>query len=162
MLWVAADKYLWDAQEGVFSIDSLQEVWILSWMTYFYTWNAISHNGTHTMTAKQPKTCKLQQGCWHFTTTCYKPISGNISMACDSLLMTSLLQIVNRLITSWLSKLVIQKSSCNKPDFNILVATWWNWQVYYNLLKSCSKLVKVTTCNMSVAFLVVYSCGSVM
>ena len=59
-------------------------------------------------------------------------------MACDSLLTTSLLQVLNKLVATLLSKLVIHRSStscvtscnklclqmtsCNKPDFNRLVA----------------------------------------
>ena len=29
-----------------------------------------------------------------------------------------------------------QMTSCNKPDFNRLVAIWWNWQICCNLLTS--------------------------
>ena len=63
-----------------------------------------------------------------------------VRMPCDSLLTTSLLQVINRLVACWLSKLVIsmqacyklfqqvvkslQMTNCNKPDFNRLVATW--------------------------------------
>ena len=45
-------------------------------------------------------------------------------------------------------------TNCNKPGFNRLVATWWNWQVCWNLLKNCNKPVKLTTCNISLPFLV--------
>ena len=71
----------------------------------------------------QPETCKLQQVCYHFATTCYnKWISGCVCISCDSLLATSLLQVFNRLVASWSSKLVIHRlaASC----FNKL------WQVY--------------------------------
>ena len=47
-------------------------------------------------------------------------------------------------------------TGCNKPDFNRPVATWWNWQNHCNLLTSCNKPVKLTTCNKSVTFLAVY------
>ena len=119
------------------------------------------------LTCKQPKTRKLQQLCWHLATTCYKPISGCVSMACDSLMTTSLLQVVNRLVASWLfqqtcGKLFqqvltsLQMPNCNKPDLNRLVATWWNWQAWRNLLTSCNKPVTLITCNNSAAFLPVY------
>ena len=51
----------------------------------------------------------------------------------------------------------LQMTSCNKPDFNKLVATWWNWQACCNLSTSCDKPVKLTTCNKFVAFLAVYA-----
>ena len=68
------------------------------------------------------------------------------------LVITSLLQVVNRLVASWLfqqtccnlfQKVVtsLQMTSCNKPDLNRLVATWWNWQACCNLLTSCNKPV---------------------
>ena len=41
----------------------------------------------------------------------------------------------------------LQMTSCNKPDLNRLVATWWNWQACCKLLTSYNKLVKLTTCN---------------
>ena len=68
-----------------------------------------------------------------------KPISGCVRMACNRLLTTSLLQVVSRLyascrvihrlVTSCFNKLFqqvatsLQMTSCNKPDFNKLVAT---------------------------------------
>ena len=39
-----------------------------------------------------------------------------------------------------------------KPDFNRVVATGWNWQVCPNLLTSCNKPVKLSTCSKPVAF----------
>ena len=89
----------------------------------------------------QPKTDNLSVDI--LEQTCYKkPILRCVRMACDSLLTTSSLQIVNRLVAGWLSKFVIhrqaccklfqqivtslQMTSCNKPYFNRLVAAWWN------------------------------------
>ena len=104
-----------------------------------------------------------QSCCWHFETTCYnKLISECICMACNSLLQqvccklsTTLLQLhcpnlfqqaccklFQQIVTS------LQMTSCNKPDFNRLVATWWNWQACCNLLTRCNKSVKLTTCNL--------------
>ena len=91
-------------------------------------------------------------------------------MACYSLLTTSyslltttLLQVVNSLDASWLSNLGLpqvvstncNKSamvSCNKADFNRLVATWWDWQVCCKLLTSCNKPIRLTACNKSAVF----------
>ena len=65
-------------------------------------------------------------------------------MACDSLLTTSLLQVVNRLVASSLSKLFIQvdlfvksqqMTCCNELDFNRLVC---------NLIKLTSLLQLAT------------------
>ena len=88
------------------------------------------------------------------------------------LVTTSLLQVVNRLVASCLQtccKFItstrcnlfqqvvtsLQMTSCNKPDLNRLIATWWNCQACCNLLTSWNKLVKLTTCNKSVMF---FSC----
>ena len=71
----------------------------------------------------QLKMRMLQPFCRDLATTCYnKLISGCVRMACDSLLTTSLLQVVNRLVASIFSKLFINKldllqvvsTSCNK------------------------------------------------
>ena len=35
----------------------------------------------------------------------------------------------------------LQTTSCNKPDFNSIVVTWWNWQACCNLLISWNKPV---------------------
>ena len=51
----------------------------------------------------------------------------------------------------------LQISSCSKADFHRLATTWWSQQTCCNLLTTCSKPVKSTTCNKSVAFLAVYS-----
>ena len=49
------------------------------------------------------------------TTTCYnKAISGCVHMACDTLFTTSLLQIVNRLVASRLSKIVIHRLAASR------------------------------------------------
>ena len=62
------------------------------------------------------KNMQVAQVYWHcLFTTCYnKPMLGCIRTACDSLVTTSLLQVVNRLVSSWLSKLVIHRlaASC--------------------------------------------------
>ena len=52
--------------------------------------------------------------------------------------------------TSWFQHVAISlpMTSCNKPDFNRLVLTWWNWQVCCNLLTSCKKLVRLTFDNL--------------
>ena len=52
----------------------------------------------------------------------------------------------------------LRMTSCNNPDFSILVATWWNWQACCNLLTSCSKPVKLTTFWLfaKLAFLAAY------
>ena len=50
-----------------------------------------------------------------------KPISGCVHIACSGLMITSLLQVVNRLDVSWLSRLFIHKldpSCCSKSDFH--------------------------------------------
>ena len=66
-----------------------------------------------------------------------KPKSECVRMACDSLLTTSLLQVVNSFVASLMSKLVVQAccklfqqvvtslqmTSCNEPDFNRLFVT---------------------------------------
>ena len=49
----------------------------------------------------------------------------------------------------------LQISSCNKSDFHRFAATWWSQQTYCNLLTTCSKPLKSTTCSKSVAFLAV-------
>ena len=64
---------------------------------------------------------------------CQEPMSGCVRMACDSLLTTSLLQVVNSLLQVDCQNLLspgvlqvvtsLQMASCNKPDFNSLVAT---------------------------------------
>ena len=69
-------------------------------------------------------------------------------------LSTGLLQVVNGLAVSYFKTLVANcfnkleqaciMTSCNKPDFNRLVATWWNWQACCNF------------CSKSVMFLAVY------
>ena len=98
-----------------------------------------------------------------------KLISGFVCIACFRLMITSLLQVVNKLGTSWLPRLFIHKlisTSCSKSvhkyqvatsliftdllqldEVNRLAASWW--QTY-------SKLVKSTTCSKSVVFLAVY------
>ena len=48
----------------------------------------------------------------------------------------------------------LKVSSCNKSDFHRLAATWWSQQTCCNLLTTCSKPLKSTTCSKSVAFLV--------
>ena len=53
------------------------------------------------------KRAVLRKACQHLVIN--KPISGCVRMACDSLLTTSLLQVVNRLDASWFSKLVIHR-----------------------------------------------------
>ena len=103
------------------------------------------------------KTHKLQKVCWHLTTTSYiltsrwhlattcynKPIPGCVRMAYDNLLATSLLQVVNRFVASWLCKPVIHmfiancfnklQQVCNGQVATSLIlidlcmATWWNW-----------------------------------
>ena len=72
-------------------------------------------------------------------------------MACDSLLTTSLLQVVNRLVATRLSKLVLKKvccklfqqvvtslqvTSCNKPDLTCLLQL----DEIHKLLATCSKI----------------------
>ena len=58
-------------------------------------------------------------------------ISGSVRVACDSLLTTGMLQVVNRLVASWLSKLVIHRlaASC----FNKLLQVC-KWQVATSLI----------------------------
>jgi hypothetical protein len=46
-------------------------------------------------------------------------------------------------------------STCSKPDFNRLAASWWRQQACCNLLTTCSRPVKSATCSKSVAFLAV-------
>ena len=76
-----------------------------------------------------------------------KPISGCVGIACSGLMVTSLLQVVNRLAASWLSKLFIHKleASCSttrsKPA-NIKTQQVWFLQTCYNLLTTCRKPVK--------------------
>ena len=43
----------------------------------------------------------------------------------------------------------LQMSSCNKSDFHRLSATWRSQQTWCNLLTTCSKPVKSTTCSKS-------------
>ena len=92
-----------------------------------------------------------------------KPISECVRMAnCDSLLTTNLLKVVDRLVfktcypqacCKLFQQVVtsLQMTSCNKPVFNRLVTTWWNWQVWCNLLTSFNKSVKLITCSKSEA-----------
>ena len=74
-----------------------------------------------------------------------KPISRCVRMACDSLLTTSLLQVVNKLVASWFSKLVIHRlnascfTSCNKSADDKLQQAWF-WQACCNLMKLKSLL----------------------
>ena len=98
----------------------------------------------------QLKTRKLHQVCCHLATTCYnKPISGCDRIACDSLRTRSLLQVVKQTCCKLIAKTCYRQACCKllrqidtslqitshkKPDFNRLVATWWNWQVWCNLL----------------------------
>ena len=89
-----------------------------------------------------------------------------LSTACDNKSVASCQQVCFKLSTDLLQvdycKLFqqvvtsLQMTSCNNPDLNRLVATWWNWQACCNLLTSCNKPVKLTTCNNSVGFLAVY------
>ena len=87
-------------------------------------------------------------------------------MACDSFLTTSLLQVdrvktcysqayynlFHQIVTS------LQMANCNKPDFNRLVETWWNWQVWCNLLTSRNKPVKLQhVCGVYVSLLTLQS-----
>ena len=73
-------------------------------------------------------------------------------MVCDSLLITSLLQVVNRLAASCLTKLVMNRlaagcfNNCNKSASD----------------KSCNKPAILSTCNKSVAFLAVYTYSTVL
>ena len=91
---------------------------------------------------------KLEQVCWHLVTTCYnKPISGCVRMACDSLLTTGLLQVVNRFVASWLSKRVINAQACCKLFQQVVTSLQ---------MTSCNKPIKLSTCNKSVAFSAVY------
>ena len=81
-----------------------------------------------------------------------KPISGCLlnPMACNSFLMTSLLQVVNRLVASWLWKLVILRlaASCfNKfvqlnveNNGNDKLQPVWCQQTCCNLMKLASLL----------------------
>ena len=58
-------------------------------------------------------------------------MSGRVRMAYDSLLTTSLLQVVNRLVASWLSKLLstsllqVVSTSCNKSANDKLQQAWF-------------------------------------
>ena len=96
-------------------------------------------------------------------------------MACDSLLTTSLLQVVNRLVASLLSKLIIhrlaaslQMTSCNKPDLtDLLKLTCCSLIKLTSLLQfvdtrknvktffSCNKPEKLRTCKKDVVFFAV-------
>ena len=49
-------------------------------------------------------------------------------------------------------------TSYNRPW---LVVAWWNWQVSYNLLTRWKKVVRLTTCNNSVPFLLCKTCVTV-
>ena len=49
----------------------------------------------------------------------------------------------------------LQILDCNKSDFHRLAATGWIQQTCHNLLTTCSKPVKSTTCSKSEAFLAV-------
>ena len=70
--------------------------------------------------------------CWQ---VCCKFSTDMMRVECQNLLSIGLLQVGTSL----------QMTSCNKPDFNRLVATWWNWQVCCNLLTSCNNPIKLTT-----------------
>lgn len=81
-----------------------------------------------------------------------KPISGCVRISSYSLLKTSLLQVVNRLawIFTDLLQLVVS-TSCSKctnekvqqAPFQQSYFTWWNWQVYCQLMASCDKAIKL-------------------
>ena len=108
---------------------------------------------------KQTKTLKLKkvleilqhhlvinswyQDAFAWQQVCCKLSTDLLQVDCKNLLSTGLLQVVS--------------TSCNK-SVNVklrqakLVVTWWNWQVYWNLLTSCYNAIKVTTCNKSVTF----------
>ena len=98
---------------------------------YWPTPNIILRAGYGRGIFTQLKTGKLQKGFWLLLSDLLS--TSRVRMACDSLSTTSLLQVVNRLVASWFLKLVINgllqvaSTSCNKSDFNRLVATWWNW-----------------------------------
>ena len=55
----------------------------------------------------------------------------------------------------------LQMSTCSKPDFNRLAASWRRQQACCNLLTTCSRPVKSANCSKSVAFLAVYRTASV-
>ena len=118
----------------------------------------------------QLKTPKLQQVCWHLVTTCYN-MQTHIRMRSYGMRQLAYVnKFLNRLVAicqQTCCKLIIStgllelvstsyNKSYNKPDFSRRVTTWWNWQACCNLLTSCSKPVKLTTCNKSMVFLVVY------
>ena len=119
---------------------------------------------------EQPKTPKLQQVCWVLTSCNNLLQQADIRMrphGLRQLATTSLLQVVNRFVASWLFQQAccnsfqqivtsLQMTSCNKPNFNRLVAIWWNLQACCKLLTSCNKLVKLATYNKSVTFVAVY------
>ena len=107
---------------------------MLTWSEIFY---AICYIDLYRFT--QPKECKLQQVCWHLAKTCYnKPISGGcVCMACDSFLTTSLLQVVHRLVASWLLRLVI----CYKLFQQVVISC--SLMKFTNLLNKFSQAGKI-------------------
>ena len=93
-----------------------------------------------------------------------KPISGCVPIACSTLMITSLLQVVNidlpqvaNCMQAWCKlfhQLVasLQISSCSKSDVHRLDATWWSQQAWYNLLANSIRPLKSTTCIKSGVF----------
>ena len=119
--------------------------------------------GHATIYGHTAKTRKLHQVCCRLVTfLSSSPISGCVRIACSGLMITSVLQFLNRHDASWLSRFFIHKldascfnlsaaslqiSSYNKSDFHRLAATWWIRQTCGNLLTTCNKPVKSTTCS---------------
>ena len=94
---------------------------LINWAIRFFSRSSCSLRNTRIKdsslnnTATSPKTVKLQQVCWHLAIALInKPISRCIRKAWDSSLTKGLRQVVNRLVGSWLSKLVIHRlaASC--------------------------------------------------
>ena len=95
----------------------------------------------------QLRACGLQQVCWHhqqadirmrshglWQLVADKPVASCQQICCKLIVKTCYPQACCKLFQQVVTSL--QMTSCNKPDFNRLVATWWNWQVCCNLLTS--------------------------
>ena len=98
--------------------------------------------GQESFAGPQPKTRKLQQVCWHPATDIRmrshglrqlvddKSVASCQQTCCKLIVKTCYPQACCKLFQQVVTSL--QMKGCNKPDFNRLVAAWWNWQVCCN------------------------------
>ena len=108
-----------------------------------------------------PQACKsanikLQQVCTIFATCIGIDAFNRLAASCSIRLVKicypqACCNLLQQLATG------LQISICSKSSFHRLAATWWSQQTRCNLMTTCSKPVRSTTCSKSVAILAVYA-----